>query len=118
MIASSGAGQSLHAKGIQNPYTTVLSIICKTLAKMDDDEMIPAYGFGDKLSRDQGLFSFARGDRPLHKLEGVLQVCALQVSVLCSAVRSSAVAGGKSTHLCRATGQCTATSILEPGVAA
>lgn len=42
---------------------------------MDDDQMIPAYGFGDKLSRDHGLFSFAPGDQPLHKLEGVLQVC-------------------------------------------
>ena len=70
----SAVGQSLHAKGVQNPYTTVLSIICKTLAKMDDDQLIPAYGFGDKLSRDQGLFSFAPGDQPLHKLEGVLQV--------------------------------------------
>lgn len=71
---SCNAGQSLHAKEVQNPYITVLSIICKTLARMDDDQMIPAYGFGDKLSRDTGLFSFAAGDQPLHKLEGVLQV--------------------------------------------
>jgi hypothetical protein len=64
----------LHDKEVQNPYTTVMSIICKTLAHMDDDQMIPAYGFGDSSSRDKGLFSFAPGDQPLHKLEGVLQV--------------------------------------------
>lgn len=41
-------GRSLHHIGVApNPYEEAMMIIGKTLAKFDDDQLIPAYGFGD-----------------------------------------------------------------------
>ncbi len=41
-------GLSLHHVGQQpNPYEQAFSIIGRTLAPFDDDNLIPAYGFGD-----------------------------------------------------------------------
>ena len=40
--------KSLHAIGnTPNPYEKAISIIGKTLAPFDDDNLIPCYGFGD-----------------------------------------------------------------------
>lgn len=41
-------GKSLHhtASGL-NPYEQAITIIGKTLAAFDDDNLIPCYGFGD-----------------------------------------------------------------------
>lgn len=41
-------GRSLHAATEQpNPYEEAISIIGRTLASFDDDQLIPCYGFGD-----------------------------------------------------------------------
>ena len=41
-------GLSLHHVGQQlNPYELACSVIARTLAAFDDDNLIPAYGFGD-----------------------------------------------------------------------
>ena len=41
-------GLNLHHVGQQpNPYEQAFSIIARTLAPFDDDNLIPAYGFGD-----------------------------------------------------------------------
>ncbi len=41
-------GQSLHHIGQQlNPYEQAIRIVARTLAPFDDDNQIPAYGFGD-----------------------------------------------------------------------
>lgn len=55
-----------------NPYITVMSIVCKTMAAFDDDHMIPAYGFGDVSSREQAVFSFGQRGAPIHTLDNVL----------------------------------------------
>lgn len=56
-----------------NPYISVLSILCNTLQRFDDNEMIPCYGFGDSTTHDTAVFSFAPGDQPIHTLENVLE---------------------------------------------
>lgn len=41
-------GQSLHHIGSGlNPYEQAITIIGKTLAAFDDDNLIPCFGFGD-----------------------------------------------------------------------
>lgn len=41
-------GKSLHHIGSGlNPYEQAITIIGKTLAAFDDDNLIPCYGFGD-----------------------------------------------------------------------
>jgi E3 ubiquitin-protein ligase RGLG len=41
-------GQSLHRIGdTPNPYEQAISIIGKTLAPFDEDNLIPCFGFGD-----------------------------------------------------------------------
>lgn len=72
-IQSYCAGQCLHSlQQGTNPYMTVMSIICKTMAVFDDDHMIPAYGFGDVTARDRAVFSFGPGNTPVHTLDNVL----------------------------------------------
>lgn len=40
--------QSLHHTGSDpNPYEEAISIIGKTMAEFDDDNLIPCFGFGD-----------------------------------------------------------------------
>ena len=73
---------NLHAfDGIdKNPYQQVLSIMCKSLAPFDDDQLIDAYGFGDSLTTNKSVFPFythySNGittDIQCYKLEGVLE---------------------------------------------
>lgn len=69
---------NLHEIGtVANPYQQVLSIICKSLAPFDDDQLIPSYGFGDIHTTDKGVFSFIYDENgyevPCHKLEMVSQ---------------------------------------------
>lgn len=53
------SGRSLHHIGSgQNPYEQAITIIGKTLAAFDDDNLIPCYGFGDASTHDQDVFSF------------------------------------------------------------
>lgn len=66
----------LHALNpLPNPYQQVLSIMCNTLAPFDDDQLIPAYGFGDSQTTDKSVFPFLvsnEGAMACVKLEGVL----------------------------------------------
>nr|XP_054749300.1 uncharacterized protein LOC129254798 [Lytechinus pictus] len=47
-----------------NPYQRVLSIIGSTLEQFDSDHMIPVYGFGDKITRDEAVFPFKETGLP------------------------------------------------------
>ena len=93
--------RSLHAIGdTPNPYEKAISIIGKTLAPFDEDNLIPCYGFGDGMSsslklniwisfshflkwsldlfsviattHDQEVFSFHSDHTPCHGFEEVL----------------------------------------------
>ncbi|GMH34194.1 hypothetical protein BSKO_02028 [Bryopsis sp. KO-2023] len=71
---SSFNGQSLHSVLGQGPnlYEQGLSIIAKTLAAFDDDNLIPCYGFGDNTTGDRTVFSFFPQDRPANGLQGAV----------------------------------------------
>ncbi|DBA00132.1 TPA: hypothetical protein N0F65_000455, partial [Lagenidium giganteum] len=65
------AGRSLHTidePGIVNPYEEVIETVGRTLRDFDDDNIIPVYGFGDDLTGDHSVFTFAanqhRGVQP------------------------------------------------------
>ncbi|QCD96149.1 Copine [Vigna unguiculata] len=65
--------RSLHAIGTTpNPYEKAISIIGKTLAPFDDDNLIPCFGFGDATTHDQEVFSFHTDHSPCHGFEEVL----------------------------------------------
>ncbi|KAL7140641.1 hypothetical protein ABFS83_08G002500 [Erythranthe nasuta] len=66
-------GRSLHHIGNGlNPYEQAISIIGKTLAAFDDDNLIPCFGFGDASTHDQNVFSFNSDDRFCNGFEEVL----------------------------------------------
>ncbi|XP_072981171.1 E3 ubiquitin-protein ligase RGLG5-like isoform X2 [Typha angustifolia] len=66
--------RSLHAIGnTPNPYEQALSIIGRTLAKFDDDNLIPCFGFGDASTHDQEVFSFYPDNRPCDGFEEALE---------------------------------------------
>ncbi|XP_057485600.1 E3 ubiquitin-protein ligase RGLG4 isoform X2 [Actinidia eriantha] len=65
--------RSLHDIGdTHNPYETAISIIGKTLAPFDEDNLIPCLGFGDSTTHDQEVFSFHNDHSPCHGFEEVL----------------------------------------------
>lgn len=65
--------RSLHAiSDSPNPYEKAISIVGKTLAPFDDDNLIPCFGFGDATTHDQEVFSFHEDDSPCHGFEEVL----------------------------------------------
>ncbi|CAI9755073.1 unnamed protein product [Fraxinus pennsylvanica] len=65
--------RSLHAVGdIPNPYEKAISIIGKTLAPFDEDNLIPCFGFGDATTCDQEVFSFHSDHTPSYGFEEVL----------------------------------------------
>jgi E3 ubiquitin-protein ligase RGLG len=72
--------QDLHkmkpdAGGGSSMYETAMRCIARTLHHLDDDQLIPAYGFGDSTTRHHSLFSlapFAGGrEQPCAGLAGV-----------------------------------------------
>ncbi|XP_019185590.1 PREDICTED: E3 ubiquitin-protein ligase RGLG2-like isoform X1 [Ipomoea nil] len=66
-------GRSLHNIGHGlNPYEQAISIIGKTLAAFDDDNLIPCFGFGDASTHDQDVFSFYPDERFCNGFEEVL----------------------------------------------
>ncbi|XP_073150214.1 E3 ubiquitin-protein ligase RGLG4-like isoform X2 [Henckelia pumila] len=65
--------RSLHAiSDIPNPYEKAISIIGKTLAPFDEDNLIPCFGFGDVTTYDRDVFSFHSDNSPCHGFEEVL----------------------------------------------
>ncbi|XP_010524289.1 PREDICTED: E3 ubiquitin-protein ligase RGLG2-like isoform X2 [Tarenaya hassleriana] len=65
--------KSLHFTGISlNPYEQAITIIGKTLAAFDEDNLIPCYGFGDASTHDQDVFSFYPEGRFCNGFEEVL----------------------------------------------
>ncbi|KAE8671041.1 E3 ubiquitin-protein ligase RGLG2 [Hibiscus syriacus] len=65
--------RSLHALGdTPNPYEKAISIIGKTLAPFDDDNLIPCLGFGDATTHDSQVFSFHTDHSSCHGFEEVL----------------------------------------------
>ncbi|TQD76668.1 hypothetical protein C1H46_037800 [Malus baccata] len=65
--------RSLHAIGDEpNPYEKAISIVGKTLAPFDEDNLIPCFGFGDGTTHDEGVFSFHTDHSPCHGFEEVL----------------------------------------------
>ncbi|KAL1553351.1 E3 ubiquitin-protein ligase rglg1 [Salvia divinorum] len=67
-------GKSLHhIGGGLNPYEQAITIVGKTLAAFDDDNLIPCYGFGDASTHDQDIFSFYPDGRHCNGFEEVLR---------------------------------------------
>ncbi|RDX61961.1 E3 ubiquitin-protein ligase RGLG2, partial [Mucuna pruriens] len=65
--------RSLHHIGTTlNPYEQAISIIGKTLAAFDEDNLIPCFGFGDASTHDQDVFSFYRNERFCNGFEDVM----------------------------------------------
>ncbi|XP_023728679.1 E3 ubiquitin-protein ligase RGLG2 [Lactuca sativa] len=65
--------KSLHHIGDgMNPYEQAITIIGKTLAAFDEDNLIPCYGFGDASTHDQDVFSFYPEERCCNGFEEVL----------------------------------------------
>ncbi|KAG7550624.1 von Willebrand factor type A [Arabidopsis thaliana x Arabidopsis arenosa] len=65
--------KSLHFIGSSpNPYEQAITIIGRTLAAFDEDNLIPCYGFGDASTHDQDVFSFNSEDRFCNGFEEVL----------------------------------------------
>ncbi|XP_020237409.1 E3 ubiquitin-protein ligase RGLG2 isoform X2 [Cajanus cajan] len=65
--------KSLHHIGNDpNPYEQAISIIGKTLAAFDEDNLIPCFGFGDASTHDQDVFSFYPDERFCNGFEEVL----------------------------------------------
>ncbi|KAL7213044.1 hypothetical protein ACSBR2_015699 [Camellia fascicularis] len=65
--------RSLHYIGSGlNPYEQAISIIGKTLAAFDEDNLIPCYGFGDASTHDQDVFRFYPDDWFCNGFEEVL----------------------------------------------
>lgn len=66
--------RSLHHIGIDmNPYEEAISIIGRTLASFDEDNLIPCFGFGDASTHDQEVFSFYPDDKFCDGFEDVLR---------------------------------------------
>ncbi|XP_016171549.1 E3 ubiquitin-protein ligase RGLG1 [Arachis ipaensis] len=65
--------KSLHHTGnVPNPYEQAISILEKTLATFDEDNLIPCFGFGDASTHDQDVFSFYPDDGFCNGFEEVL----------------------------------------------
>ncbi|KVH98995.1 Copine [Cynara cardunculus var. scolymus] len=66
--------RSLHHIGDDmNPYEEAISIIGRTLASFDEDNLIPCFGFGDASTHDQEVFSFLPDDKFCEGFEEVLR---------------------------------------------
>ncbi|TYZ65862.1 hypothetical protein PybrP1_004659 [[Pythium] brassicae (nom. inval.)] len=72
-------GKCLHdidpSKFLLNPYqaSSVISIIGRTLEPFDDDNLIPAFGFGDATTGDKGVFPLMPLGKPCQGFGEVLR---------------------------------------------
>jgi len=57
---NSFGGKCLHdtTSGRDNPYQRAMRVVARTLEAFDDDHMIPAFGFGDIMTKGQRCFPF------------------------------------------------------------
>jgi E3 ubiquitin-protein ligase RGLG len=105
--AKSFGGQCLHAvePGKLNPYQESLKIIGETLKEFDDDQLIPAFGFGDTRTKDREVFSFSGApDGVCHGLDDVLRKYSAAIpDVLLSGPTSFAPAIRKACEIVQAT---------------
>ncbi|XP_076885817.1 E3 ubiquitin-protein ligase RGLG2-like [Bidens hawaiensis] len=62
-----------HIGNKMNPYEAAISIIGRTLASFDEDNLIPCFGFGDASTHDQEVFSFYGDDKYCEGFEDVLK---------------------------------------------
>ncbi|KAH3884401.1 uncharacterized protein LOC127837089 [Dreissena polymorpha] len=68
-------GHCLHridGEKIYNPYQKVINIIGNTLEPFDEDNLIPAYGFGDTETIDTKVFPFNSDESPCKGFKDVL----------------------------------------------
>jgi E3 ubiquitin-protein ligase RGLG len=56
---------------VVNPYQKVMAVLGQTLAPFDDDNKIPAYGFGDSKTRDHDVFPFLEDEKPCNGFQEV-----------------------------------------------
>ncbi|KAG2295332.1 hypothetical protein Bca4012_067148 [Brassica carinata] len=71
--AKSFSKKSLHhISTTPNPYEQAITIIGRTLAAFDEDNLIPCFGFGDASTHDQDVFSFYPEGRFCNGFEQVL----------------------------------------------
>ncbi|CAH8385708.1 unnamed protein product [Eruca vesicaria subsp. sativa] len=61
-----------HISNTPNPYEQAITIIGRTLAAFDEDNLIPCFGFGDASTHDQDVFSFYPEGRFCNGFEQVL----------------------------------------------
>ena len=73
--STTNGGTSLHAisETRLNPYETVLDIMGKTMSPFDDDNLIPAFYFGDSKTRHNSTASFLNEDQTCHGMDQVLR---------------------------------------------
>ncbi|KAG6971294.1 hypothetical protein JG688_00004479 [Phytophthora aleatoria] len=67
-------GRSLHDiddPSAHNPYEDVIETIGRTLRDFDEDNIIPVYGFGDELTCDRAVFTFAGQGQAGFPLENI-----------------------------------------------
>ena len=57
---------------MRNPYVMAMEVTGKVLSEYDDDNLIPAFGFGDSTTLDRSVFPFFP-DRPSRGFEEVVQ---------------------------------------------
>ena len=57
-----------------NPYQKVITAMGETLSSFDSDNLIPAFGFGDKTTKDLSVFSLDEDGMPCKGFEGVLSL--------------------------------------------
>eukprot|EP01023_Acetabularia_acetabulum_P000267 TRINITY_DN10110_c1_g1_i1.p2 TRINITY_DN10110_c1_g1~~TRINITY_DN10110_c1_g1_i1.p2 ORF type:complete len:429 (+),score=41.93 TRINITY_DN10110_c1_g1_i1:275-1561(+) len=67
-------GTNLHSIGMDtfNPYEEAIAIIAHTLPLLDEDSMIPCFGFGDVSTHDKHVFSFYEEEEQQGGLQSLL----------------------------------------------
>lgn len=123
-------GACLHTRapdGTPPPYATALGAVARTLARFDDDGLIPAWGFGCARTSDSSLFSLLPGDAPCDGLPAlVARYSALAPHVRLAGPTSFAPAIRRAIEIVAATnayhilvivadGQVTRSTDAEPG---
>jgi len=61
-----------------NPYQTCIASLGRTLGDLDEENEIPAYGFGDLRTKDHSVFPFKEDGTPCRGLQDVLESYAAQ----------------------------------------